>query len=230
MATPPRETPHQQAVRFGQALASLRGKVTQAAAAEAYGMTRQGWGNYESGDRLSILRSDMQDRLTAAIGRTRQDLLDEAERMLAPSSERAKPSWQQKPAQGLAEQQVSFELPVWTRARAGARAPLVHDLGEPDSVADFGWMFGPETGILRVAGDSMTGYVESGQLVVFDRNRWPRRGEGCVIETSTGEVYVKEFLKQDGGTLYVTQRFSEETIEFPMAEVKGVYWIRLRGD
>jgi phage repressor protein C with HTH and peptisase S24 domain len=213
---------------IARALRSLRARagLTMDQAAANLGVTRQGWQVYERGDRRSLLNSDTQARLAAALGASREELLTEAARQ--PGGRPA--AVQEAEADTHDRNRRRFEIPVWARVRAGSRAPFAHDLGEPAQVLNMEWMFGPETGALRVVGDSMTGYVESDQLVIFDRTRWPRRNEGCVVETKDGELYVKEYLRSDGSNLFVQQRFPEETITFPMSEVKGVYKVRLRGD
>lgn len=223
-------SPQQEAKIWGEALKRLRestrtpsgGKITQEAAASAYGVKRQAWNNYEQGDRLVIVRRDVQEKLAAAIGRTLEDF--EAARadvlgLEAPTRER----------RSFIGDNV-LELPVIGRVRASPAGPQVYDVGdEPESVVDVSWLFGATARTLRVAGDSMTGYVESGDLVIYDTKMWPRRGEGCVVELTNGDLYVKEYLETSQGVLRVNQRFPEETLSFPMADVKGVYKIRLRG-
>lgn len=223
-------TPQQEAKIWGEALRRLRdstrtpagGKVTQEAAAAAYGVKRQAWNNYEQGDRLVIVRRDVQEKLVQAIGRTLEDLEASRAEVLGQDPP-------QRERRTFAGDNV-LELPVIGRVRAGSQGPQIYDVGEePESVVDVSWLFGPTARTLRVAGDSMTGYVESGDLVIYDVKLWPRRGEGCVVELTSGDLYVKEYLETSQGVLRVNQRFPEETLSFPMAEVKGVYKIRLRG-
>lgn len=60
---------------MGRALKRLRESrgFTQEAAAEAAGVTRTAWQNYENG-RAIVLRTDMQAKLALALDSTRQDL------------------------------------------------------------------------------------------------------------------------------------------------------------
>ena len=77
----------------------------------------------------------------------------------------------------------------------------------------------------------MVPWAEPGEVVVFDRDRYPRRGGGCVIETKAGEYYVKLYEKNDGATLFARELFPEErVITYRMVDIKGVYAIRMRGD
>jgi phage repressor protein C with HTH and peptisase S24 domain len=204
------------------AIRSLRVRVgiSQPAAAEALGVSRQAWQNYEAGERQNILRSDVQAQIARALGLQREDLLREAERL---SGTAALPS-------GAGEAPPRhYELSVLGRVRASALGPQIYDGGEIEQIIDVSWMFGANARTLRVAGDSMTGYVESGDLVVYDTSQWPRRGDGCVVEMLTGEIYVKEYLGSANGVLKVRQRLPEEDVCFSLTEVKGVYPVRFRG-
>lgn len=62
---------------LAKALRLLREEIglTQADAADAAGMTRQAWNNYENGSRQAILRSDKQHELARALGASRETLL-----------------------------------------------------------------------------------------------------------------------------------------------------------
>lgn len=216
--------PSEQAAALGAALRALRERagLTQEAAAAKLSITRQAWQNYESGARPTLLRTDLQDRLAGALDVTRADLLRERDRQagLPPPAANDR---------GWDEGGATYELQVLGRIKASPAGPLIYDIAEPESIVDVGWMFGPNARVLRVAGDSMTGYVESGQLVIYDVTMWPKRGDGCVVELQNGEVYVKEYMETGQGVLKVRQRFPEDTLSFAMAEVKGVYLIRFRG-
>lgn len=207
----------------GRALRSLRERadISQETAAAAMGVSRQAWSQYETLGKPVMLRSDLQEKLSEAIGVTRHELLRERDRLAGVA-----PSPAGMGAEGGAK---VYELTVLGRVRASPAGPQIYDGGEPESVIDVSWMFGPNARTLRVAGDSMSGYVESGQLVVYDTTVWPRRGDGCVVELTNGEVYVKEYAESAQGVLRVRQRLPEEILSFPMAEVKGVYAIRFRG-
>lgn len=76
MPTSPPSTTREQATLMGQALKALRLrlKIKQGAAADAMGITRTTWQNYENG-RAIILRTDLQDKLAAALGSDREELL-----------------------------------------------------------------------------------------------------------------------------------------------------------
>jgi phage repressor protein C with HTH and peptisase S24 domain len=222
MSTEPPQSASDELQAMAAAIRSLRVRVgiSQPAAAEALGVSRQAWQNYEAGDRQNILRSDVQHQIARALGIQREDLLREAERLagMAP----------QQPGAPQATPR-NYELSVLGRVRASAQGPQIYDGGEPEQLIDVSWMFGINARTLRVAGDSMTGYVESGDLVIYDTSQWPRRGDGCVVEMLTGEIYVKEYLGSADGVLKVRQRLPEEEVCFSLAAVKGVYPVRFRG-
>lgn len=186
-------------------------------------VTAQAWANYEAGKRR--FTEVLIGRICAAIGVSRDELISMRNRQLA---EGAAPT--PRP-QMVREAARVFELPVWGRARAGPSGPELHDEGEPEQVIDLRTIFGATTRALRVAGESMTGYVEPGELVIYDTATWPRRGHGCVVELHSGNFLVKLYEKTDGSTLFLREHFPEErTLDVSMAEVKGVYAVRLRGD
>jgi len=208
----------------GAAIRALRERagITQGAAANAIGLTRQAWQNYESGARHSILRSDLQDDLARALAIKREDITREVDRRNGVSGHGEMPG-------GSTRTTVSYELAVLGRVRASAIGPQIYDAGEAEQMIDVSWMFGPNARTLRVAGDSMTGYVESGDLVIYDISQWPRRGEGCVVEMNSGDIYVKEYAGTSQGILKVHQRFPDEDLCLHLSEVKGVYTVRFRG-
>lgn len=72
----PAKTSADEAREVGEALKLLRDRrgFTQEQAAEAMRVSRTAWQNYENG-RAVVLRTDMQVRLTAALGAKREDLL-----------------------------------------------------------------------------------------------------------------------------------------------------------
>ena len=222
MSTEPPKAASDELRAMAAAIRSLRVRagLAQPQAAEALGVSRQAWQNYEAGSRQNILRSDVQHQIARALGTDREHLLREADRLAGV----------QEVSPGLGEAPPrTYELAVLGRVRASAQGPQIYDGGEPEQIIDISWMFGPNARTLRVAGDSMTGYVESGDLVIYDVSQWPRRGEGCVVEMQTGEIYVKEYLGSAGGVLKVRQRLPEEEVCFPMADVRGVYTVRFRG-
>jgi transcriptional regulator with XRE-family HTH domain len=215
--TPPSEQAH----ALGEALRALRERagITQEAAGEAMGVTRSAWGSYENGGKPVVLRTDMQERLAAAIGLTREDLIRERDRRAGGGA-----------PQGFAETSARiYQLPVQGRSRATPDGPEIYDLSQPEGVADLSWIFSPSARALRMSGDRMSGYVESGQLVIYDTAIWPRRGEGCVIELTSGAVHVLEYVESGQGVLKARQRQPDEQVSFPMAEVRGCYVIRSRG-
>lgn len=206
-------------VQIGTALKTLRERrrLTQGQVGAALGMTAQAWQPYEKGERG--LTEEKVDAALAAIGASRDDLASELDeqlgrRMAAPRQPEGLPT-----------------LNVYGRARAGALGVEMYDIGEPLRSIDLRTLFGPSTGALEIAGDSMVPWAEPGELVIYDRDRYPKRGAGCLIETKSGEYYVKRYEKSDGSTLFVSELFPEERmIPIPLKDVKGVYAIRLRGD
>ena len=209
--------------RIGSILKRLREgmALTQGDIGPRLGMTTQGYQKYEKGERRFTA-----ERLSAIlkamdVDRETYDLELAREAGQAPSRARG----------GVGEQTRSFTFDVVTHARAGVQGPRMYDLGEPVRTLDLRQVLGPNAGALEVAGDSMIPWADPGETILFDRDRHPRRGRGCVIETKTGEFYVKLYEKTDGSTLWVKELFPEERlIDFKMADLAGIYAVQLRGD
>jgi transcriptional regulator with XRE-family HTH domain len=203
---------------FGRALRLLRERSTMSvtSAAQEAGLSRQAWSKYEAGETASILRSDIRRRLCKAIGVEEDELETLAHSGASPESMRTRSA---KP--------TDFSLPVLGRIQAGALGPQIVDPpGGALERVDLAWMFGPDAGIMQVAGDSVTGRAESGQRVIYDKSLWPKKDQLCVIHKSSGEVYLKIYLKTDASNLFVTQTFPAKTLTFPLTEVLGVYRVR----
>lgn len=213
--------------RLARALALLRREagMTQEQAAARINRTVQAWQNYEWGKRK--FTETLAGEVTKALGLTVQDLLDARDRLPdeAPEPPAAPGRTAARDAAG-----PSLQLKVLGRVRAGPVGPNVYDQHDAE-VIDFATFFSPDARVLRLAGESMIPYAEPGGFVVYHLSRWPRRGQGCVIETTAGEYYVKRYEKTDAGKLIVTELHPQERqLTFELSEIKGVYAIGLRGD
>jgi phage repressor protein C with HTH and peptisase S24 domain len=211
--------------RVGRALARLRRRasLTQAAAAERMSMTPQAWQRYERGERQLLLRSDMQARVARAVNATRDELLTEARRGVDDDAQ--PPDEAPAPAPYWAA-----DLQVIGRVRAGAPGDQVYDEGAISRTVSIPQLIGKNCGVLELAGESMLPWGEPGEIIIYDRDRYPRRGYGCVIETASGEYYVKFYNRTSDGMLYVDQLQPAQSLEFPLSAIRGVYAVRLRGD
>jgi transcriptional regulator with XRE-family HTH domain len=160
---------------LGDALARLRhaGGLSQAEAGERVGMTGQGWGLYEAGKRAGLFRPDIQTRLTAALGTTPEAL--SLERGLPPS-----------PASAGEERLSGVE------ARSAAFKPAEAPVAPQN-----------ETFTFPVQTEEVWPWASSGVVLVCDPDRWPRRGQGCVIETTDGEARVRLFDGADRDFLFL---------------------------
>lgn len=208
---------------LGRALKALRLRrnMTQPKAAEAMGVTTQAWQKYEAGQRRFTPRQ--LERITAALGADVEELALERARILG---EQPAPA-----ATGFGERdRRTFEIPVWGRARPGPEGAEVHHAGDAVGAVDLHGLRSPSIGATRIAGDSMAPWGHSGELVIFDRDRWPERGAGCVIETADGRLWVKVYDHSDDAHVFGRQFNPEKLVSFRLADIKGVYAIRLRGD
>jgi phage repressor protein C with HTH and peptisase S24 domain len=206
---------------LGEALRMIREdrKKLQKDVAEALGVKTQTWSLYEKGERG--FTADRIADVLRILGASEYDL-DVAKARVLGAPERPR---------GIEDRRSTFVFDVFGRARAGARGPEIYDVAEPLRRIDLGQILGRATDALQVAGDSMSPWAESGEIVLFDRERPPRRGGGCVVELNNGDAHVKIYEKSDGSTLFVRELFPEErTITFALKDVRGVYPVTLRGD
>lgn len=243
-------TPSADVLATAEALRRLRKRagpdgrgLSQEQAATAIGQRKQTWQAYEQGHRQAILRSDRQDQLTRALGFTRADLereraavVGEAE-AAAPGGPPANdpgqapsplspptPQPQDRPA-------ASLSLPVWGRGRGGPRGAHIYDIAEPERWLDLATLYGPSCRAMQLIGDSMYPWAASGTTIVYDLDRWPRKEQGCVIETRDHGYYVKLFDRVDETKLYVKElQPAEQEIEFELKDVAGVYAVQDRID
>lgn len=214
-----------EAQRLGLALRALRRRqdLSQAAAAERANTHQQTWQRYEAGENDALLKVNLQRRLSEAIGSNHEELMVELARfggVVPPARPR-----------GMSERPLRpYQLPVGGHAWMGTPPPDYYEPFEPE-VIDLSALLGDDARVLRLAGESMIPYAEPGGFVVYNLRRYPRRGQGCVIELEDGEFHVKRYERLTGEELQVTELHPKERqISFPRAKVKGVYAVGLRGD
>ena len=194
--------------------------LTQGQVAAPLGMSTQGYQKYEAGERR--LTSERLAAIAAAMGLTPDNFDAELARIGG-----APP----RPANDIRARGEDMVFDIYTRARAGPQGPAVFDAGEPLRSVRLRDILGAGADALEVAGESMTPWAEAGDLILFDRDRHPRRGHGCVVEMKSGEFYVKLYERTAHGKLWLRELFPEERlIDFDLDQVKGVFEIRLRGN
>ena len=66
---------------------------------------------------------------------------------------------------------------------------------------------------LQLSNDDLAPWAASGVVLEYEPGRWPRRGQGCVIEMADGEVRVRLYERADAEALVVRGMDGEERIE-----------------
>lgn len=66
---------------------------------------------------------------------------------------------------------------------------------------------------LQLSNDDLAPWAASGVVLEYEPGRWPRRGQGCVIEMADGEVRVRLYEHGDAEALVVRGMDGEERIE-----------------
>lgn len=62
---------------------------------------------------------------------------------------------------------------------------------------------GPATRRLQLSNDDLAPWAASGVVLEYEPGRWPRRGQGCVIEMADGEMRVRLYEHADADALVV---------------------------
>jgi phage repressor protein C with HTH and peptisase S24 domain len=210
-------------VKLGLALRALRERRrwTQGQVARLLkpAMTSQAWQKYEAGER-HFTGEKIADALNV-LGATEEDLQAE----LSGKGGTPLPMF----PRSLPAEPRGIVIPIRGIARMGQAGPQVFDEPAETRTIDLLQFFGPDADAMELAGESMLGWGETGDVVIFDRKRWPKRGKPCVIETMKGELLCKFFEKQDGANLFYSETYPERrTLHTPLTKLKGVYAVRAK--
>ena len=134
------------------------------------------------------------------------------------------------PANDFRENARDFEIKVYGRVRAGAMGIEIYDVGAPLRTITLRALLGPRADALEVAGESVSPWAEPGEVVIFDRDRYPKRGQGCVVELKSGQLLLKLYAKTDSSMIWVRELQPEDrTFSILMKDVVGVYAVSVRG-
>ena len=165
-----------QARALGEALAALRRDcgLSQAEAGARIGMTGQGWGLYEAGKRSSLFRPDVQRRLTGALNATPEALM-----LPAPGGSQVSID---RPRTSLPDNAPPYGLSARGRAFDGA----------PSDVRR-----------MRLETDELAPWASAGTVLEYALGRWPRRGQGCVIQLQDGLRKVRLYDRADEAEMVV---------------------------
>lgn len=200
---------------IGRALYRLRKKadLTQGQSSEAAGVTQVTWGRYEKGDRDALLKEDLQEKLAAALGFSRQDLLAEA----------------------LAVEQG---IPMFDAPRSTAKS-LSPSVSAPSSEhLDLNSLIDLNTRTMQVVTEDVSPYAEPGTTIVYNLRTMPKRHQGVVIKMRGGPYLVRiytrtssshiECVRFEGRTIDGQTSYAEIPEFIPLHESEGVYPITLR--
>jgi transcriptional regulator with XRE-family HTH domain len=210
-----------EAQRLGAALRRLRMRydLTQQAAAERANTRQQTWQRYEAGGNDALLKVTLQRRLAEAVGSDHEEFLLELAGINAPA---------QKRPNALAEREQQRPFEVGVVARVGA-LPGGYDADDMATI-DLSTFLGDDVRVMQVAGESMVPYAEPGGFVTYHLKRYPRRGQGCVIELADGSYVFGKYERIDDGSVFISELCPPRELAFDRDKVLGVYAVGLRGD
>lgn len=105
-------------------------------------------------------------------------------------------------ALGVTRADLMLEYERVLNPGGGYRGSSDMDPRGPGSVLEF-----PQANIRRLVlqDDNLRPWANSGTVIVYDLEQWPRADEGCVIETQDGKRLVKIFLRADDETFHVAE-------------------------
>ncbi|MGX1692025.1 helix-turn-helix domain-containing protein [Brevundimonas naejangsanensis] len=162
---------------LGEALAALRRDcgLSQAEAGARIGMTGQGWGLYEAGKRPGLFRPDVQRRLTGALDATPEALVLQSQ---------DDPAVSRQPRRPESSPEVAAPQGLSARGRAFEDAPA-------------------QARRLRLETDELAPWASAGTVLEYVLGRWPRRGQGCVIQMEDGVRKVRLYDRADDAEVVV---------------------------
>lgn len=206
-----------QAKVLGRAIASLRERlgVSQEELADRLGIARQTVSRYETG-RSAVLRLDIQRAIAAALEVTVDDIVNEGDNIIRPDF----------PGSG----RVPAVVNVVAQPQIGADGEVRYRETLTLASEDLGWLFGPNAGFLQLADGALPDGAFNARLAGFDRSAWPRKGQGCVIETREGELIPGVYDHRSDAGVHVRGGSAAGDQVVPANTIKGVYAIRFWGD
>ncbi len=223
------------AVAYGEALRRLRLQihVSQDEAARAAGLSQAAWTKYERGRSLAFLNLVNQERCVNALGRTLADL-EAARATLRGGDGRTAPFT----VVGSASD-GPFVLPVDDDVRREAGGFGVYESDSP-ALFDLRRLLGDGTRVLKIAGEDMSPYADSGGFVVYSVNQPPRRNLGVVLKRRDGRLLLRRYvhttpahivcLRMEAASLDGRAAYVEREEQHPAADIEGVYPVLLRGE
>ncbi|CAN5216119.1 hypothetical protein BH10PSE2_BH10PSE2_12190 [soil metagenome] len=189
--------PDPELAALGRALEALRRErgLSQAEAGARLNITSQGWGLYESGRRPGLYRPDKQRWLTQALDASPEALALAIVRLSETATVPA-------PATGVEGGSRTFVAALQrsqdsSKARGEVRGGRAWRGSEP--------AFAPDTTLesLQLSDDELAPWAASGIVLDYDPARWPRRDQGCVIDTTEGVRLVRIYDRADSERIWV---------------------------
>lgn len=83
--------------------------------------------------------------------------------------------------------------------------------------------------VWQVQDEAMSPWCSRGEPVYYDRNRQPKRHDGCMVELIGGRMFPRFYLRDENGTLYFEKLNPPGVEHFRHDEVTGIYKIFFRG-
>lgn len=212
---------------IGAALQKLRERagLSQEDLAERLNVARQTISRYEAG-RTVVLRLDVQQAFLHGVGASVADLVMARDNVVHPDFEGRRGGGG---GDGPAPLPFRTVVPVQTLPEVGEDGAIHYVDVPPTATEDLGWLFTPNAGFLRLVDGAFPEGAVLARFAGYDKTAWPRRGQGCVIETRDGELLPALYeRKTEAG--YLVRTGDDDAAVIALGRVKGVYAIRFWGD
>lgn len=129
-------------------------------------------------------------------------------------------------------------VPLYLRGVGATEADLEREMGEISEVGNdfnFGgsrawWAAYPKDlqGV-HASDESMSPWCEPGETLWVERDRHPRRNEGCLVEFADGSTAIRLYIRERDG-FYFFQRINPESVEQVLhSKVAALHRVALRG-
>jgi phage repressor protein C with HTH and peptisase S24 domain len=82
---------------------------------------------------------------------------------------------------------------------------------------------------LEVVDVSMAPRYEPGEIIYVAPNRWPARGQDCVVVTTENEGLLKRFVRRDDAQIELYQLNPAKEIDLPLQDLASIHTVIGRG-
>lgn len=114
-------------------------------------------------------------------------------------------------------------------AREAGPPPPMHADGVRAGDRAFDAAPGEAVGRLQLDDDRLSPWAASGTVIDYARGRWPRRDQGCVVETADGQIWVRLYDGGDAETVRLRGGEGLDQVEtLPRQDIRALHAVVAR--